>query len=159
MSDITPAELETLKSRFRAAEYKVTDLDGTSFEIVGSDFPVRTHVFVTPYYLQLGTFIVAAPQGFMPGRKSKVDAFLVAINLRAKLVKFTVDADKLDAERGGWPIFASVKLITGVRGVDYDADALKNMAMLWFQDIAELIASPGRFELHAMMQEGDANDT
>jgi hypothetical protein len=154
MSDITPAELEALKSRFRAADYKVTDLDETSFEIVGSDFPVRTHVFVTPFYLQLGTYIVAAPQGFMPGRRSKLDAFLSAINLRAKLVKFTVDVDRPDERRGGWPIFASVKLITGVTGVDYDADALKNMAMLWFQDIAELIASADGFELHAMMQEG-----
>jgi hypothetical protein len=158
MSEITPTELETLKSRFLAAEYRVTDLDETSFEIVGSDFPVRTHVFVTPYYLQLGTFIVASPQGFMPGRKSKLDAFLSAINLRAKLVKFTVDVDKPDAEKGGWPVFVSVKLVTGVTGVDYDAAALKNLAMLWFQDIAELVVSHDGFELHAMMQEGDSND-
>jgi hypothetical protein len=155
MSDITPTELETLKARFRAADYKVTDLDDSSFEILGSECPVRTHVFVTPYYLQLGTYIFATPQGFMPGRKSKRDAFLNAINLRAKLVKFTVDVDKPDAERGGWPVFASVKLITGVTGVDYDAGALKNMAMLWFQDIAELIVSADGFELYALMQEGE----
>jgi hypothetical protein len=64
-----------------------------------------------------------------------------------------MEADKPDAERGRWPIFASVKLVTGVAGGDYDAAALKNLVLLWLQDIAELGASPGDFELHMMMRE------
>jgi hypothetical protein len=159
MSDrITAAELESLKSRFRAVDCTVTDLDDTSFEIVGSEFPIRTHVFVTPYYVQLGTFIDAAPQGFLPNRKGKIHAFLNTINVRAKLAKFTLETDKPDADSGGWPIFASTKFVTGVIGGDYDAAALKNLVMLWFQDVAELIASPCAFELRAMMQEGESGD-
>ena len=54
---------------------------------------------------------------------------------------------------------ASVKLVTGVAGGDYDAAALKNLVMLWWQDIAELIASPGDCELRVMMKEGESDDT
>ena len=157
--ELDTSEVEVLKSRFRAAGCTVTDLDGTSFEIVGSEFPVRTHVSANPYYVQLGTFIFASPHGFLPGRKSKIHAYLSHINRTAKLVKFTLEGEKPEAERGGWPIMASVKLVTGVAGGDYDASALKNLVLLWFQDIAELIASPGDFELHAMMKEGQSNDT
>src|SRR3569833_1889662 len=121
MSDeITPAELEILKSRFRAANCTITDLDATSFEVVGEDFPVRTHVFVTRYYLQLGTVIVAIPRGFLPGRKSKIHRFLSVINARAKLVKFSIDAKGIDAAQGGWLVWASDKKKTGESGVDYD---------------------------------------
>ncbi len=156
--ELTPAEVEALKSRFRAAGCAVTDLDDTSFEIVSSEFPVRTHVFATAYYVQLGTFIFASARGFLPGRKRKVHEFLSRINCNAKLVKFTLEAEGRDGRRGGWPIFASVKLVTGVAGGDYDAAALKNLVMLWFQDIAELVESTSDFELHAMMQGGESEE-
>ena len=158
MSDeLATSEVEALKSRFRATGCAVTDLDGTSFEIVGREFPLRTHVFANPYYVQLGTFIFASPQGFLPGRKSKICEYLSRINSNAKLVKFTLEGDKPDADRGGWPIMASVKLVTGVAGGNYDAAALKNLVMLWWQDIAELVASPGDFELHVMMKGEESN--
>jgi hypothetical protein len=147
--EITRSQLETLKSRFRAAGYRVEAIDDRSFEIQGIDPPVHTHVLVTPYYLQLSTFVLAVPRRFMGGRRSKLNAFLSASNLRAKLVKFTVEANQRNANNG-WPILATVKLITGVTGVDYDAEALKNMAMLYFQDIAELIEFPDGFELFGM---------
>ena len=101
---VTLEELAVLKARFRAADCSVSDLGEDSFEIVGEMFPVRTHVLVTAYYLQLSTYILASPEGFLPGRKSKLNAFLNAINLRAKLVKFTADGDKPDPRRRGWSI-------------------------------------------------------
>ena len=159
MSDeLSTSEVETLKSRFRAAGCKVTDLDETSFEIVGSDFPLRTHVSVNPYYVQLATYIFASPQGFLPNRKSKVFEYLSDINRNAKLAKFTLEPDAPHTAKRVWPIFASVKLATGVSGRDYDADALKNLVLLWLQDIAELIASPGGFELQTMMREENLNE-
>ena len=156
--ELSASEVEALKARFRAADCTVTDLDGTSFEIVGREFPVCTHVYANPYYVQLGTFIFANPRGFLPGRKSKIHQYLSQINRNAKLVKFTLEADKPDAERGGWPIMASAKLVTGIAGGDYNATALKNLVMLWFQDIAELVASPGNCELRTMIKEGQAHD-
>jgi hypothetical protein len=150
--ELDASKVEALKSRFRAAGCSVTDLEGTSFEIVSSEFPVRTHVFANPYYVQLGTFIFANPGGFLPGRKSKIHDYLSQINRNAKLAKFTLEGDRPDAQRGGWPIMASVKLVTGVAGGDYDAAALKNLLMLWLQDIAELISSPGDCELHTMVK-------
>ncbi|HKQ39589.1 MAG TPA: hypothetical protein VJ063_16050 [Verrucomicrobiae bacterium] len=154
MSDeLDACEVEALKSRFRAAGCRVTDIDGKSFEIVGSDFPVRTHVFPTAYYVQLATFIFAKPHGFLFRSKSKIHEYTSRINRTAKLVKFTLEGDRPNSERGGWPMMASVKLITGVAGGNYDPAALKNLLLLWFQDIAELIASPGNFELHAPMEE------
>jgi hypothetical protein len=156
--ELSTSELETLKERFRAAGCTVTDLDGATFEIVGNDFPLRTHVSVNPYYVQLATYIFATPQGFLPGRKSKLHEYLSDINRNAKLAKFTLERDAPPAPKGVWPIFASVKLVTGVTGGDYHADALKNLVLLWLQDIAELIASPGGFELHRMMREEESND-
>jgi hypothetical protein len=156
--ELKPSVVQTLKSRFRDAGCTVTDLEDTSFEIVGGEFPVRTHVLVNPYYVQLGTFIFASRQGFSLRGKSKIQEYMCHINRNAKLVKFTLERDAPPTPRGVWPIFASVKLVTGVAGGDYDAAALKNLVMLWWQDIAELIDSPGDFELHAMKQEGQSND-
>jgi hypothetical protein len=156
--ELAASEVEALKSRFRDAGCTVTDLDGTNFEIVGGEFAVRTHVFANPYYVQLGTFIFASPPGFSWRGKSRIQEYLCHINRDAKLVKFTLERDAPPTPRGVWPIFASVKLVTGVVGGDYDATALKNLVMLWWQDIAELIAFPGDFELHVMKQEGDSND-
>ncbi len=157
--ELEPSEIETLKSRFRDAGCTITDLEGTSFEIIGREFALRTHVFANPYYVQLGTFIFVSPQGFLPGRRSMILEYLSRINSNAKLAKFTLEGDKPDAERGGWPVMASVKLVTGVAGGDYDAAALKNLVMLWWQDIAELVASPGACELRVMMKEGESDDT
>ncbi|HXI49896.1 MAG TPA: hypothetical protein VNH84_00260 [Candidatus Saccharimonadales bacterium] len=159
MSDeLSTSEVETLKERFRAAGCAVTDLDGLTFEIVGSAFPLRTHVSVNPYYVQLATYIFASPRGFFLARKSKLHEYLSGINRNAKLAKFTLERDAPPTPKGVWPIFASVKLVTGVAGGDYQADALKNLVLLWLQDIAALIAAPGDFELHAMMKEEESND-
>ena len=152
--DLSATELETLKSRFREAGCKVADLAAPNFEAVFEEFPIRTHVYANPYYVELGTYIFAKPQGFLRARKSKIHKLLNSLNGEADLVKFTVDAEKLD-ENGYWPIFASVKLVTGIVGGDYDAKALKNVLLLWSQDVAEVIASPEGFELHMISGEDD----
>jgi hypothetical protein len=147
---LKPAEIEKLKSRFRAAGCAVKDLDGSTFEVVDEDFPVRTHVEANPYYLQLGTYILARPRRAL--RKTKVQVFLCDINLKAKLVKFTMDAERPDKETAAWPVLASVKLVTGIPGGDYPASAMKNLFLLWLHDIAELMANaPNDFEIHPMM--------
>jgi hypothetical protein len=150
---LSPEEVEILKERFRATGCSVTDIGGRNFEIVGWDiFPLRTHVSVNPYYIELGTFVTAIGQGFLPHRLSKIHAFLNDINRAAKLAKFTLEGDKPDPEAGGWFIMASVRFVTGVAGGDYDPDALKNLVMLWFQDIAELIRADSASELRTMLQ-------
>ena len=154
MSDqLTSDELDTLKGRFRAAGCSVTDIDDTTFEMIGRDLPVRTHVMANPFFVQLGTVIEALPSGFMPSRASKIHAFLNEINLDAKLVKFTVDTDRPDPETERWPIMASVKLVTGTVGGNYEPKALENLILLWYQDIATLIARKTSFQLRAMMVE------
>lgn len=150
MSDeLTLSEIEKLKSRFRSVGHTVRDLKGFAFEIVSDDFPVRTHVYANPYYLQLGTQILAKPkQDFSI---EKIREFLCDINLSASLVKFTMDTDTPDKGTGAWPILASTKLVTGVKGGDYNKSALNNLAMLWLQDIANLMTSASDFEIHPMM--------
>jgi hypothetical protein len=148
--ELSPTEIEMLKSRFVAAGCAITDLDNSTFEVVSDDFPVRTHVYATPYYLQLATNILAKPKQRVP--IDRVREFLCAINLKASLVKFTMDTEKPDAQTEAWPILASVKLVTGVAGGDYQASAIKNLLMLWLQNIAELMAEPpDGFEIHPMM--------
>ena len=159
MSDkLNVFEVEGLKERFREAGCRVKDLEGATFEIIGSEFPLRTHVLVNPYYVQLATYIYAVPRGFLPRRKSKLNGYLSEINRKAKLVKFTFEPDGPPAPKGAWPIFASVKLVTGEVGGDYTAEALKSLVLLWFQDIAELTVSPGDFELHPMMCKEDLKE-
>jgi hypothetical protein len=68
---LSPSEVKTLKSRFCAAECEITDIDDTSFEIVHRDLPVRTHVFVNPYYVQLATYIYASQEGSAPNSRNK----------------------------------------------------------------------------------------
>jgi len=147
---LNAAQIKRLKARFRAAGGTVKDLEGSTFEVVDDDFPVRTHVDANPYYIQLGTYILAKPQKAFG--KAKVQEFLCDINLTAKLVKFTMEVDSPDKQPAAWPILASVKLVTGVAGGDYQASAIKNLFLLWLQDIAELMANaPSSFEIHPMM--------
>src|SRR5688572_15920986 len=149
---LRPEEVETLKERFRAAGCTVTGLGDTEFELVGGDeFPLRCHVAVDPYFIALTTILAAAGRGFMPNRRSKIHAFLNDINLAAKLVKFTLDADMQDPKAGGWFITASVRFVTGVAGGNYDSGALRNLVTLWFQDIAELIRADGQFVVRGML--------
>lgn len=144
------AQMKKLKSRFRAAGCDVKDLNSSTFEVVDDDFPVRTHVEANLYYVQLGTYVLAKPP--RPVGRTKVQELLCDINLNAKLVKFTMEANGPDKETAAWPILASVKLVTGVAGGDYHALALKNLFLLWLQDIAELMANPlAAFEMHPMM--------
>src|SRR6476646_6068058 len=77
--ELSSKEIETLKSRFNDAECAVTPLDDSTFEVVSDDFPVRTHVYATPYYLQLTTSVLAKPEQAVP--IEKVREFLCAINL------------------------------------------------------------------------------
>src|SRR5262245_49845789 len=142
--------MRRLKSKFRAAGCGVKDLTASTFEIIDDEFPVRTHVEANPYYVQLGTYILAKPPRAVA--KTTVQGLLCDINLKAKLVKFTMKANKPDKKTAAWPILASVKLITGVVGGDYHASALRNLFLLWLHDIAELMASPpASFEMHPMM--------
>jgi hypothetical protein len=150
-------KLDALKSRFREAECTVSNLEGGNFEITHAELPLRTHVFVNPYYVELGT-IITAKSDRRHNNRSAVHAFLNRINRDAKLAKFTLDSEKQDERRGGWSIFASVKFVTGEAGGDYNAVALKNLVTLWFLDLAELMAAPEPFELYALMQAPESND-
>ena len=153
-TELTPEELETLKEHFRAAGCAIKDIGDANFEIVGaSDFPLRTHVSVTPYYIELGTFITAVGSGFMPNRLGKVHAFLNRSNLAAKLAKFTLEEDKLDPDVEGWFVMASFRMLRGVTGGEYGADAIKNLVTLFFHDIAELLLTKSGFEVRAMLLE------
>ncbi len=126
------------------------DLNSSTFEVVADDFPVRTHVEVNPYYLQLATYVLAKPARAIA--KTRVQELLCHMNFKAKLVKFTMQADGPDKQTAAWPILASVKLITGVIGGNYHASALKNMFLLFLHDLAELMADPpANFEMHPMM--------
>jgi hypothetical protein len=147
---LKPAQIEKLKARFRAIGCTVKNINRSTFEVVHDDFPVRTHVEANRYYLQLGASILAKPRHAV--KKSKVHEFLCQINLKSKLVKFTMEANKPDKDTASWPFLATVKLITGVAGGDYQPSALKNLLLLWLQDLADLMVnSPKSFEIHPMM--------
>ena len=152
-SKLKASALKELKSRFRAGGCVVTDLDKSSFEFVQSDFPVKTHVFVNRYYIQFSTFIFAKPRRPGASSRSRLYELVNNLNLKARLMKFALEAKKLEAKQEGWPILAAVKLVTGAGGASYDGVALKNLVALWFQDLAEIESQAG-FQLCFMMPEG-----
>lgn len=147
--ELSPTKIETLKSRFRSSGCSVKELKESTFEIVSDDFPVRTHVYANPYYLQFSTQILAKPKRAVP--LNKVRKFLCDINLKANFVKFTMETDAPDKQTKAWPILVSVKLVSGTAGGNYEASAISNLVLLWLQDIAELMASAEDFEIHPMM--------
>ena len=99
---LNAAQMKKLKSKFPAAGCAVKDLDDSTFEVIDDDFPVRTHVQANPYYVQLGTYVLAKPPRAVA--KTKVRDLLCDINLKAKLVKFTMEAARPDKETAAWPI-------------------------------------------------------
>jgi len=155
---LSSKQIQTLKSRFAAAGCTVRDLEEFTFEVVLDDFPVRTHVYANPYYLELGTQILAKPKEKFS--LEKVRELLGSVNRKASLVKFTMDTDKPDQETQAWPILASTKLVTGVVGGDYPVLAIKNLLLLWPQDITVLMAEPpDGFEVHPMLDIEKLSDT
>lgn len=150
---LSAPQLTRLKSTFRAAECTVKDLKGSEFEIYHAEMPLRSHVLVNPYYLQLGTMLAAKAINRRAKKLSDIHAYLSKINKQANLAKFVLNDEHFDANRGGWSIFASVKYVTGKIGGNFEPAALKNMVLIWFYDLANLMAAPEPFELSALLQE------
>ena len=146
-------QLARLKSTFRAADCTVRDLKGAEFEIFHADMPLRSHVLINPYYLQLGTMLAARPKNRRDKKASAIHAYLSKINKQANLTKFVPNREEFDSKEGGWSIFASVRFVTGKIGGDYEPAALKNMVTIWFYDLANLMAAPESFELCALLEE------
>jgi hypothetical protein len=150
---LSSKQLARLKSAFRAADCTLRDLEGTNFEIFHAELPLRTHVLVNPYYLQLGTMLVAKPVNRRDKKPGAIHAYLSRINKQANLAKFVLNHEQFDSDEGGWSIFACVRFVTGKIGGNYEPAALKNMITIWFYDLANLMAAPEPFELCALLEE------
>jgi len=150
---LSSKQLARLKSTFRAADCTVRDLKGSNFEIFHAELPLRSHVVVNPYYLQLGTILTAKPVNRRDKETSAIHAYLSKINKQANLAKFVLNDEEFNSNEGGWSIFASVRFVTGKIGGNYEPAALKNLVTIWFYDLAELMAAPGPFDLCAMLEE------
>jgi hypothetical protein len=143
-------DVRLLKSRFVEAGCKVADLDGSNFEIVPAIYPVATHVRPTPSYLQLVTVLYVQGQGFRPNSSSKLLNFLSSTNSRATLAKFT-DGTKIYGRRyEGWNVAVTANLIAPRDGLDFDVGALKNLILLWSEDIGNCV-NQYEFLVQAMM--------
>src|SRR5437868_3983656 len=123
---LTEEEMGALKSAFGALDFAVKDLNDSCFEISHEKYPVATHVYANPYFLQLSTVLIARPKGFPFRTRTKLHAFLNQANCSAKLAKFTIEGEKADPTLGGRPVMASVKFVRGTVGGDWDKEALNN---------------------------------
>lgn len=150
---LSPKRLARLKATFRAAECTVRDLKGSNFEIFHAEMPLRSHVLVNPYYLQIGTILTAKPVNRRGKEPRAMHAYLSKINKQASLVKFVLNHEEFDSNEGGWSIFASVRFVTGKIGGNYEPAALKSLVTIWFYDLAKVMAAPEPFELCAMLEE------
>jgi hypothetical protein len=115
--------------------------------------PVATHVYATPYFLQLSNVVVARPKGFPFRTRTRLYAFLNRANNNAKVAKFTLDGQKANPDLGGWLVIAGVKFVRGTIGGEWDKEALNNCLNLWLQDIAEFILLPAPFGFDTIMRE------
>ena len=153
-SSLTEEEMEALKRAFADADCAIKDLNESCFEISHKEYSVATHVFATPYFLQLSTVMVARPKGFPFRTRARLYAFLNQANRSAKVAKFTLDGENVNPTFGGWLVMASVKFIKGSISGEWDKEALKNCLLLWLQDIAEFILLPSPFGFDAMKRQG-----
>ena len=146
--------LDQLKSRFQAAGCTVSDVSKSSFDFSHSDFPIGTLVTVDAHYIQFSTVMAVIPA---PSKRSDgaIYKFLSDANDKASLVKFTLDESLYETVTNGWPVLASAKLVSGLIRSDYDGDGLRNLVMLWFADIAEIVASTKGFTLQMMFKTND----
>ncbi len=134
---------------FRKCGYTVRLLQGPCFEFVSTEFPAATHVFATPYFLQLTTFLNAAPKDRVGKLTSTRNDFLNVANQAATLVKLTCDSDVLDPKRGGWRVKVQAKLVPGDIRRTYGAKAIKSLVTLWLYDIANVILLKHRYDTAA----------
>jgi hypothetical protein len=149
-SSLSEEQIGSLRSTFRELDCAVKDLEGASFEISHKQYPVATHVYANPYFLQFSSVIVARPKGFAFRTRSKLYAFLNHANSNAKLARFALDGDKPNANFGGWLVMASVKFVNGAIGAEWNKEVLNNCLNLWLHDVAEFILLPGPFGLDAL---------
>jgi len=142
---------DSLREVLESIAAKVSDQDEGSLEIVGKDFPLRTLVTVTDYYIQLGTMIQATGQGFRPGSKSRFYPFLNAMNASTNLTKITAETDCAD-EDSSWLLMARAMIVSGSESTEYDSESFSNILTLWHQDIANLISMEGPYTITAMLE-------
>jgi hypothetical protein len=150
-SEPSPGDLSTIRALFAATGCEVVDTGDSGFQITPVDYPVKTLVVVTPFYLELVTVLVVYGEGFRPNASSKLHAFLSAANSRTNLVRFTDGTPDLGRVEQGWKVAATLRYVTGSEGFNYDSSAIKNLLLLWQQDIATCVAEPGKFKVHAMI--------
>ena len=139
-----------LMAAFGELDCSVKGLSDSSFEIARKEYPVATHVYANPYFLQLSSIVIARPKGFPFRTRAKLHAFLNEANSKAKLAKFTLDEEKANPDFRGWEVMASVKFVNGGVGGEWNKDVLKNCLNLWLQDIAEFILLPAPFGFDAL---------
>jgi len=101
-SSLTEEEMEALKRAFIDADCAVQDLNESCFEISHKEYSVATHVYATPYFLQLSVVMVARPKGFPFRTRAKLYEFLNQANSSAKVAKFILDGKKVNPTFGGW---------------------------------------------------------
>lgn len=143
--------LATIKHSFAGAVASLADLDSSSFEILGRDFPLRTHVMVTPYYLQLGTMLKAHRLGLRGRSRSRFYRYLSEMNSSTSITKVTAEADATD-EEGCWLLMARAMIVSGQEGTNYSSAAIGNILTLWHQDVANLITTEGAYEVGGMVE-------
>lgn len=138
--------IDDLKSAFGRICRSVEDQGADCFVIHGSDFPLKTLVRPTPYFIEFNTVLQMIGQGFNPGSSKRFYAFLNQLNQKTNLAKLTAN----DVQGKTWTVYAKAMIVSGSESTNYEDEALSNLVTLWHQDIAKLIASKGSYQITGM---------
>lgn len=141
---------------FERCGYSVRALDGDCFEFRSDAWPIATHVYATPYFLQLTSFTHAIPR--RPRGQDVVvrDRLLSELNRSANLVKLTCDDRKISRQLGGWRIRIQAKMIPGIVRSRYTIAAIRGFTALWLSDFAQVVLQKQRFERGVFAIQGAA---
>ena len=156
---LTKAEVRAIIQIFERCGYSVRALDRWCFEFRSTSWPIATHVYATPYFLQLTSFTHAIPHRVTGEEVMVRDRLLNELNRSTNLVKLTCDDRKISQQLGGWRIRIQAKLIPGIVRSRYTAAAVRGFTALWFHEFGQVVLIKHRFErgVFAIDQEAQQN--
>jgi hypothetical protein len=143
---LSKAEVRVIMQIFERCGYSVRALDEWCFEFRSNAWPIATHVYATPYFLQLTSFSHAIPHRARGEEVTVRDRLLNKLNRSTNLVKVTCDDQKISQQLGGWRIRIQAKLIPGIVRSRYTIAAIRGFTALWFHEFAQVVLLKHRFE-------------
>jgi hypothetical protein len=142
-------DIDQVRLQFLELECDVKFFNPGVLEVTSREYPVKTLVDATAFFVTFSSFIYARPRDFLGRMRHRRDALLNELNQQSRLATFTCDETRFTD--GAWSIMVRIRFTAGEVVENYPTESLKHMLMLWQQDVAEAVLRKSGYELLAMI--------